>query len=127
MIQNEETIYFENGIYGFEGLKQFVFNHILNTENPFKLMTSVEKPEIGFIVISPFDVLPDYDIEVNNSDLSQIGIKDYQDIAIYCISVVKRDTITVNLKSPVIYSKVTKKGVQIITDNDKYSVRHIIK
>lgn len=120
-------IYFPNGIYGFEELKRFAFSHSVHNDNPFKLMVSVDKPEIGFIIISPFDVLSDYDIEVDDSELSEIGIHSHEDIAIYCITVVRENKVSVNLKSPVIFSNVTKKGMQIITDNNKYSVRHIIQ
>ena len=122
----ENEITFEKGLFGFDHLKRFLFTNSDKEENPFKHMISIEQPEIGFIIISPFIACNDYEIEIDDKEVEQIGTTNIEDINIFCIATVKQDKISVNLKSPIVFSPVTKKGFQTIIDDERYSIKHII-
>lgn len=119
---------FKEGIYGFEQLKKFVFVNQGNKENIFRLMISIDKPEIGFIVVPPTFVYKNYEIEICDTELENIGVKSEHDLFVLCIVTLSKDNtrIFVNLKSPLVFSSSAKSGKQVILDNSPYKIRHMI-
>ena len=51
--EENEIIYFEKGIPGFDNLKKYIIKEVGN-ESPFNILQSIEDKELGFIIISPF-------------------------------------------------------------------------
>lgn len=125
-----DVFLFEDGLYGFEQLKKYVFiNQGASADHIFRLMVSVDRPEISFIVVPPTFIHDHYEVKVDDADLESLSIVDENDIMVLCIVSIAKDNkhIFVNLKSPVILSMSEKKGKQIILDSSPYEIRHIIK
>ena len=61
-----EIIKFEKTILGFDKSKRFILKDV-NENDFFKILQSVDEPEVGFIVISPFEVENNYEINLNLS------------------------------------------------------------
>ena len=117
-IQPETIFFFENGILGFDYLKNFVLLTEDETE-PFKWLLSIDEPEIVFPILSPWYVIEDYNPGKNFNTDSQVFF-----------SIVTLDdgngNITVNFKAPILLDIVEQRGEQIILPTEKYSLNHII-
>lgn len=117
-------IFFENGIPGLEEYKEFEISQ-LGTSNKFKMITSVEESNIGFVAVSPFEVNKDYEIDLNDEIIKQLQIKEPKDVLVLNLITLGRtlEKSTVNLKAPVIINIKNNKGKQLILQDDKYSVK----
>ena len=123
----EDVFIFENGLYGFEYLRRFIFiNKGENPDNPFKLMISLDDPQISFIVVPPFEIYKEYDIEIDDVELNKIGANNPCDIIILNIVTLSKNSISLNLKSPIILSLATNKGKQIILVDDRYDTKYVV-
>ncbi len=117
LVQNDYVFRFENGILGFEDLKDYILVSDEDTE-PFKWLIAIEAPEIGFPILSPFFIDQTY----------KYG-RDYEgeENVPFVIITLGGGDITANLKAPVILNVETQKGEQVILPSEKYSPNHILK
>jgi flagellar assembly factor FliW len=117
-IEDEHIIHFPEGILGFEDLKNYV---LISEEEtvPFKWLLSLESPDIGFPLLSPWLLELDYN---PGNDF------DYNIHAIFVIITLEDELgrMTANLKAPVVVDVNQKTGEQIILTTDKYSTNHLI-
>lgn len=123
--KEEEIIYFKKGIPGFQNLKKFVLFPV--EENDFfSVLHSVEDNNIGFIVVSPFNVKKDYEIELNDTVLKELNIKEEKDVSIFNTVTLNSEIskITSNLKAPVVINIKDRLGEQIILNDDKYEIKY---
>jgi len=120
-----EIIYFKKGLPGFEELKKFVVLSVEDNEF-FNILHSVENSEVGFIVVSPFYVVKDYEFNLNEYKLKDLKIKDYNQVSVYNTVTLNSDIkkITVNLRAPIIINVEEKLGEQVILNSSKYLVKH---
>ena len=122
--EENEIIYFEKGVPGFDGLKKYIIKEV-DEESPFKIMQSIEDVELGFIIISPFAVKEDYEIKLSQEIIENLNIQKQSEVLLY--SIVKLDSkienITANLKAPLVINIKDKKGQQYILDREGYSIR----
>ncbi|MGA2296723.1 MAG: flagellar assembly protein FliW [FCB group bacterium] len=115
----EDLIFiFPNGMLGFDELKEFVLITAEETV-PFKWLLSVEKPEIGFPLLSPWHI-----------DLTYDPGRDFDvEKQIFMVVVTLEDekgSMTANLKAPIIFDVDNQTGEQVILPTDKYSPTFII-
>jgi flagellar assembly factor FliW len=84
--------------------------------------------DLAFVMINPFFVCKDYDIEIGDESALALEVGGPQDLEVYSIVVVPDDIskMTKNLKAPVLINTKNNRGMQVILDTDKYSVRHYI-
>jgi flagellar assembly factor FliW len=122
------TYHFEKGIYGFEDYKEYIISNYGGEDSPFQIMEAKEEEGLGFILIPPALIYKDYEIDVDDSELKTLEVDTPEDILVLSIvTFIDKNKISVNLKSPIIISIPSKKGKQIILDDDTYSVRHIVE
>lgn len=119
-----EVITFKKGIPGCEEYKTYVIKEI--EESSFKILQSLENNELAFIIISPFDVVEDYEIKLSEEIIKNIQIDNREDVAIYSIVNVssKAENITANLRAPLIFNIKERFGEQLIVDKDGYKIKH---
>lgn len=120
----EEVITFKRGIPGFEEYKTYVAKEI--EESPFKILQCLENNELAFIVISPFDVVSDYEIKISEEIIRNTKIDKQEDVILYSIVTInsKVENITANLRAPLILNIKEKLGEQLIVDRDEYKIKH---
>jgi len=117
-IEPHHIFYFENGILGFEDLHEFVLIADEDTL-PFKWLISIEKPEIGFPLLSPwhldlmYDPGPEFDLE-KQVLMVIVTLED------------ENKQMTANMKAPIVFDVENQKGWQTILMNDKYSTNFVI-
>ncbi len=127
-IDENKIVTFNDGIPGFDELKRFVVLYSGDENSPFRWLQCVDDGEIVFAVINPFMVVTDYDIEIPEEVISNLDIKSLEDVMVLSIVVVPDDInkMTMNLKAPIIINTKNNRGMQVILDTDRYSVRHYI-
>jgi len=117
-IEPHHIFYFENGILGFEDLHEFVLIADEDTL-PFKWLISIENPEIGFPLLSPwhldlmYDPGPEFDLE-KQVLMVIVTLED------------ENKQMTANMKAPIVCDVENQKGWQTILMNDKYSTNFVI-
>ena len=120
-------IEFKNGIPGFENYKKFIVNDIENNKD-FKSIVSVDDEYVGFIAVSPFTIINDYEFDINDEVINLLEIEKAEDVMVLGLvrlgETVKEST--VNLKAPIIINVKNNKGMQYIIQNDKYLTREPI-
>ncbi|GAA0178095.1 flagellar assembly protein FliW [Clostridium sediminicola] len=124
-IDESRIIIFEDGILGFEDIKEYCIVPIPLKEN-FFLLQSVKDKNISFVLINPWDTFKAYDINIEDNYLKSMDIKDTSQLAVYSIISFKKNDVTANLLAPVVINAETKKGTQIVLHSSKYKTKHSI-
>lgn len=123
-INEQDTITFENGLYGFESIKTYVLiNH--DEHGVIMTMRSTESDVPQFVVLDPFAISRGYSPKLSKTDLKAFGSKTEKDLKYLVIAVVKENHLetVVNLKSPIVIDPDTRKAYQVILENDDYSMQ----
>ena len=122
-IEKENIITFEQGLLGFEELKQFA---IIDVEEclPFEWLVSVEDPIVAFPILNPTLFFSDYKPSLSKDDLVSLNIKKEKDVEMFCIVTLgkKPEDVTLNLKGPILINMKNKMGKQIVLTEDYYSL-----
>lgn len=127
VIVSEKQIFdFPEGIPGFDFIKKFVFLQENNT--PFMWMQAYDEPSLAFIIINPLSFLQDYKLMVSQNDMEAISAQSVDDVQVFAIVTIPENPsdMTANLQGPVILNLKNNEGMQAISLNDKYHVRHKI-
>ena len=121
-IDDDKIITIEKGMIGFPELKKFalIFNEEKGKEAKIMWLQSMDEPAVAFPVVHPNEVKPDYNPTVNDEVLAPLGALNdentYVLVTVTATPDVKKST--VNLKAPVVINTDTKKGCQIIVEED---------
>jgi flagellar assembly factor FliW len=123
-VTKENVIHMPAGLLGFEQIKRFVL--LSNPEDaPFSWLQVIDDPSLAFLVLPPFQALPDYQPEISDDDCDYLQIQKPTDAYIYNIVTLRGEFATVNLKGPIVINRFTLRGKQVVLQNAaKYSVRH---
>lgn len=120
-----DVINFPKGLPGFENLKKFII-FTLEENKMFRMLHSIEDTEIGLIVVSPLQVIKDYQFELRKSEIKDLDLKEEKDAVVYNTVCLNKDIykITVNLRAPIIINTKNNLGEQLILDNEEYNVKY---
>jgi len=123
----DKVIVFPDGVPGFERHKQFALFEDPNSE-PFQWFLSIENQELGFVVINPLCIWPEYDPKIGKEDLKSLEIKDTNEILIYSIVTLSDDPehVTANLSGPILINTSNRKARQLALLDDRYTTKHKI-
>lgn len=116
-IKEQEVVEFKNNIFGFEDYKKFVFLHEDELGEEIAWLQSCEEKDLCFILISANAVLEDYKVKLSKSVREELGEGELEH---WVIAVIKDDfkSVTVNLKSPIIFNKSRMLASQIIAEEN---------
>ena len=123
----DEVIYFKKGLPGFPGLTKFILFSVKENEL-FNILHSIEDDSVGLVVISPFCICKDYEVELKENILDELSIADEKDVLIVNTVSLNSDVkkITSNFKAPIIINIKSKLGEQIILSDEKYEIKYPI-
>lgn len=125
-VDEKQKIVFPEGLLGFENLTDFI---LLDAEHePFFYLQSISDRDIAFILIDPFVLRPDYEAEIDNEELTAIGLSEPKDALVFAIVTIPRDggTITANLQGPLVINKGSSVGKQAILTDPRWKIKHDI-
>lgn len=125
-VDERQKIYFPYGILGFEKLDQYVL--LDAPQPPFYWLQSIDVVGIAFVLINPRVFRSDYELEVLQEELEDIGIDSSDKILDFVIVTIPKSSMemTANLQGPIIINKDTRVGRQSISTNLNWKVRHPI-
>jgi flagellar assembly factor FliW len=117
VIESKHIFMFTNGLLGFEELREFV---LISEEEtvPFKWLICLEKPEIGFPLLSPWHIDLTYD-PGSDFDLEK-------EVLMVVITLKDRGMMTANMKAPIVLDVHNQSGKQVILPTDRYFTDYVI-
>jgi flagellar assembly factor FliW len=113
------------GLLGFEQFKRFEL--VRNpAEAPFEWLLSTDDPMLGFLVISPFILVPSYQPDIDPQDTEFLQLGDPADtMVLSTVTLQKNSVATLNLKGPIVFNRHTLVGKQVVPRNAaEYSTRY---
>ena len=124
-----EFVYdFDEGLPGFGDLKKFILISDGEPNGLFYWLQSMEDGEVAFALMDVYQVKPDYNPLVEPELLQDLGDFSDNTLNIYNVCVVPDEIaqMRVHLKAPVVINMQTRKGKQVICNNEEYGIRHLI-
>ncbi|HAA74436.1 TPA: flagellar assembly protein FliW [Candidatus Latescibacteria bacterium] len=123
----DKIISFPDGLPGFECFKEYALFEDPASE-PFQWFLSIESQELGFVVINPLYLWPDYDPKISKDDLKSLEISKPEEILIYSIVTLSDDPshVTVNLSGPILINTTNRRARQLALLDDRYTTKHKI-
>ncbi len=122
-IEEEKIIILENGMIGLPEYRKFalIFDEGKDRKaSSVMWLQSMDDPQTAFPVMQPNAVKPDYNPMVSDEILSPLGAMNedntYVLVTLTACADVKETS--VNLKAPIVINTDTKKGCQIIVEDD---------
>ncbi len=118
------------GLIGFPDEHQYEL--LVNAEElPFMWIRAANLHELGFIVIEPSQFLEDYEVEIADDDVAEVGIESPEDALVLNIVTLRDgediESATANLVGPILLNRKTLVGKQVIVSNHmKFSMKHPI-
>jgi len=121
----EKVFEFPAGLFGFPNVKRYVVEDVAGGGDIFKQLVSLEDPSVGFTLVFPFALFPEYTPDIPDGELKEIGAEGAEQVLLYAIANVPEQfrEATANLRAPVLFNPFTRKGRQIILSDDRYKTR----
>jgi flagellar assembly factor FliW len=125
-VDEKQKITFPQGLFGFEDSKDYV---LLDAEHqPFLWLQAIEEQEIAFILINPFLFRQDYEVNISNDELAEIGVTSPENALIFVIVTIPQDgkNMTANLQGPIVINKQNMTGMQAVLQDVRWKTKHDI-
>ncbi len=113
-IQPDDILFFRSGIIGFESCRHWVL--LADAENhSIAWLQSIQRPEIALPVVSPRRFVRDYQVRLEPQDIDNLQLTATEQA--YVLAIVGRDgdTLTLNLRGPLVINLSRRIGFQVIT------------
>jgi flagellar assembly factor FliW len=128
MVQYEDSavLQFPAGLPGFECETRFLPLHRPGYE-PLIFLQSVETPDLCFVTTPVQTIDPSYQLEVAEQDLELLGLSVSgqpeigRDVLCVAILTVKENSVTANLRAPIVVSLRNSRAVQSLVQTLAYS------
>ncbi|MEW5701240.1 MAG: flagellar assembly protein FliW [Candidatus Zixiibacteriota bacterium] len=126
-VSPDAVVEFPRGLLGFEAYTHYA---LITSEEcePFAYLQSLDDPKLLFIVINPRALVPHYRIEVDPREIVELEVSDVRHLAVWAIVTVPEDMtrMSVNLQGPLLISRDTKRGKQLVLVHSTYTTCHYI-
>ena len=131
-IADDDLVVFEDGLPGFRGRRTMVLlgggelpgADPVGDHHTLFWLQDVADPDLAFMTIVPWAAYPDYDIEIDPSEVDGAVV---DDLCVLTIVTVRREhggiQLTANLLAPVVIDTATKHGRQVILQNQDWPVQ----
>lgn len=126
-ISERQVIHFPVGIFGFEFLKEYAL--LDATQSGFYWLQSLEKPEIAFILLNPYELRSDYVLDIADEDLESIRYETEDDLLVFAIVTIPEDPtlVSANLAGPVLMNRAHQLGRQCIQQSGSWRTKHLLQ
>lgn len=126
-LADEKVLDFPNGLIGFENYKKFaiMYDEESKGETRISWLQSLDEPLLALPVIDPLAIVEEYVPVIEDELLVSLGNPADEDLLFLLAMTVPSDMtkVTANMKAPIIINATTKKGVQLIVENEDYPVK----
>ena len=110
---------------GFPRHRQFVLVR-LNDEGLLYAFTSVEDPELRFLVAPPEPFFPDYAPEIEDEVFAALNTKDPDRLLLLVVITAGVNETTANLLAPIVVDRDSRRAMQVILNGSGMPVRAVM-
>ena len=110
---------------GFPRHRQFVLVR-LNDEGLLYAFTSIEDPELRFLVAPPEPFFPDYAPEIEDEVFAALNTKDPDRLLLLVVITAGVNETTANLLAPIVVDRDTRRAMQVILNGSGMPVRAVM-
>jgi flagellar assembly factor FliW len=122
----DSVIEFPHGLPAFENERRFLMIQPPSMA-PLIFLQSAQTPSIAFTAVPVATVEPGYDVSVLPEDLEAIGCPSPDQVAAFVILAFSDEgPATANLLAPIIVNAASRRAVQAVRSDSRYSHRHAI-
>jgi flagellar assembly factor FliW len=116
---------FPAGLPGFEDRKRFGVIERANVA-PIVLLQSLDLPDLCFLAAPVAAIDPAYQLDVSSEDLARLGLERQNDqlVCLAILSAPENGPLTANLLAPVVIEPRTRRAVQAVRMDSRYSHQH---
>lgn len=117
----EWTVTLARPLVGFPASRRFRVHGLGDALVPFLGLSSLDEPNLSFIVIAPGLLFEDYVVELDESDVEMLGLESADDaLVVVLVSRQPGAVPTVNLMGPLVLNQRTGIGSQIVLQDPRY-------
>lgn len=118
-VQNEHNkgalpLLFKKGIAGLEELHHYNLQAL--PDNPlFYHLLSTENQTMGFILLDPFPVFPDYSVTLSDGEIAALAVESKDDLLVLTtVNISGEKGLTTNLAAPIVVNLRNNTAMQLI-------------
>jgi flagellar assembly factor FliW len=125
-VDERQRITFPDGLFGFEAFRDYAL--LDAAQQPFYWLQSMDVEQVAFVLVNPFLFRPDYEVNISNEELAEIGIDSPEKALIFSIVTIPHDggPMTANLQGPLVINRDARVGKQAILSDSRWKTRHDI-
>ena len=118
-------INFPAGLPGFPQAHQFELAPWGPAGSPFMMLSSVDDPDVGFVVVPPWVFYPDYEFELDNGTAERLSLQSSEDAVVFAVVTLRDrpEDSTLNLLGPIVVNRFSHEAAQVVLPTSGYSVR----
>lgn len=122
----EMLLHVPAGLLGFPDITHY---HIVDADHevPLKWLQAHDEPGLAFVITDPFAFLPDYQVELTQQDLLDVGADAMSELFLVAIVTLPRAATpypTVNLQGPVLVNRANGWAKQLVLVQGPYHTHH---
>ncbi|WP_063763795.1 flagellar assembly protein FliW [Actinoplanes subtropicus] len=110
---------------GFPAHREFVLVR-LNDDGLLYAFTSIQDPELRFLVAPPEPFFPDYAPEIENEVFASLNTRDTDRLLLLTVITAGVDETTANLLAPIVVDRDSMRAMQVVLSGSGYPVRAIM-
>ena len=125
-IDDDRIITFSKGIVGFPELTEFALLHDSEKgSDSIHWLQSIQEPAFAMPVMDPLRVCPDYNPEVDDEILRNLGELNQDEMLVLVTMTVPKEVekMSVNLKGPIVINAAQKTAIQVIVEGEENPVK----
>jgi flagellar assembly factor FliW len=124
-VPDEQILDFSQGIMGFPEEKRFALMEY-KPDSPFYILQSLSDSNLTFLMINPFAFFNDYEFDMDDALMADIGVTADNPPTVFNIATVKDkiETMTVNLAGPVLVNLRERKAAQWVIEKTQFPTQY---
>ncbi|MBX3354923.1 MAG: flagellar assembly protein FliW [Phycisphaeraceae bacterium] len=122
-VDEGRLIDFPGGLLGFANARRFALLQP-DARGVFFWLQSTENPDLAFVVTDPALWADDFAAPLRPEQVSEIGLNDPSEAQTFVIVNRRGAVLTANMQGPLVISAVTRRGVQVVLAERRWSTRH---
>ena len=123
----DRILEFPEGLVGFPALKRFL---VIDDESsaPFRWLQSLDEPDLAYVAVEPKWLLPDYQVDLPPAVAAQLAIAQPDEMSVLVLVTIPEDPrqMTANLKGPLVFNAASRKGAQLVLNDESLSPQYRI-
>jgi flagellar assembly factor FliW len=119
------AIRFAAGLPGFPHVHTFHLKPWGPPGSPYLLLSAVDDPDVGFVVVPPWVFYPEYEFDLDDTTAERLGLVVADDAIVLAVVTLRDrpDEATLNLLGPIVVNRHTHEAAQVVLPTTSYSVR----